>query len=42
MRRCKQLIQDVFDKNGLEQGEIGTTDWVNELQNSADSGEDND
>ena len=32
MRRCKQLIQDVFDKNGLEQGEIGSTDWVEELK----------
>ena len=33
MRRCKQLIQDVFDKNGLEQGEIGNTNWVEELKN---------
>ena len=33
MRRCKQLIQDVFDKNGLEQGEIGNTNWVEELTN---------
>ena len=33
MRRCKQLIQDVFDKNGLEQGEIGNTNWVDELKN---------
>ena len=33
MRRCKQLIQDVFDKNGLEQGEIGNTNWVEELNN---------
>ena len=42
MRRCKQLIQDVFDKNGLEQGEIGNTDWVEELKNapSDDSDED--
>ena len=34
MRRCKQLIQDVFDKNGLEQGEIGNTNWVEELKNA--------
>ena len=42
MRRCKQLIQDVFDKNGLEQGEIGNIDWVEELKNapSDDSDED--
>ena len=42
MRRCKQLIQDVFDKNGLEQGEIGNTNWVEELKNvpSDDSDED--
>ena len=32
MRRCKQLIADVFEKNGLEQGEIGNTDWVEELK----------
>ena len=33
MRRCKQLIQDVFDKNGLEQGEIRNINWVEELKN---------
>ena len=32
MRRCKQLIQDVMDKNGLEQGEIKDIDWVEELK----------
>ena len=32
MRRCKQLIQDVFEKNGFEQGEVGNIDWVKELQ----------
>lgn len=32
MRRCKQLIQDVMDKNGLEQGEIKNIDWVEELK----------
>ena len=35
MRRCKQLIQDVFDKNGFEQGEIGNINWVEDLRNSA-------
>ena len=35
MRRCKQLIQDVFDKNGLEQGEIKDINWVEELRNAA-------
>ena len=35
MRRCKQLIQDVFDKNGLEQKEIGNIDWVKDLKNTA-------
>ena len=33
MRRCKQLIQDVFDKNGLEQGEVRQINWVEELKN---------
>ena len=32
MRRCKQLIQDVFDKAGLEQGEIKDIDWVERLK----------
>lgn len=32
MRRCKQLIQDVMEKDGLEQGEIGQVNWVNELK----------
>ena len=32
MRRCKQLIQDVFEKNGFEQGVVGDTDWVEELR----------
>ena len=32
MRRCKQLIQDVFEKNGFEQGVVGDTDWVEELK----------
>lgn len=32
MRRCKQLIQDVMEKDGLEQGEVGQVNWVNELK----------
>ncbi len=32
MRRCKQLIQDVFEKNGFEQGVVGDTDWIEELR----------
>ena len=32
MRRCKQLIQDCMEKDGLEQGEIGTVNWVKELK----------
>jgi hypothetical protein len=32
LRRCKQLIQDVMEKDGLEQGEIGTVNWVKELK----------
>ena len=32
MRRCKQLIADVFEKNGFEQGEIGDVNWVEELK----------
>lgn len=34
MRRCKQLIQDVFEKNGFEQGEVGNINWVEDLKNS--------
>ena len=32
MRRAKQLIQDVMDKNGLEQGEIKDINWVEQLK----------
>ena len=32
MRRCKELIQDVMEKNGLEQGEVANIDWVKELK----------
>ena len=42
MRRCKQLIQDVMEKNGLEQGEVGTLDWVEDLRTSQGSQDDED
>lgn len=42
MRRCKQLIQDVMEKNGLEQGEVGHVDWVNELKNKVNDDDDKD
>jgi hypothetical protein len=32
MRRAKQLIQDTMDKDSLEQGEIGKTNWVKALK----------
>ena len=32
VRRCKQLIQDVMEKDNLEQGEIGTVNWIKELK----------
>ena len=32
VRRCKQLIQDVMERDGLEQGEIGTVNWIKELK----------
>ena len=38
MRRCKQLIQDVMDKNGLEQGEIKDINWVEELKSEPQEG----
>ena len=40
MRRCKQLIQDVFEKNGFEQGEVGNINWVEDLKNSPNDDED--
>ena len=40
MRRCKQLIQDVFEKNGFEQGEVGNINWVEDLKNSPNNDED--
>ena len=32
IRRCKQLIQDVMERDGLEQGEVGTVNWIKELK----------
>jgi effector-binding domain-containing protein len=32
MRRCKELIQTVMEKDGLEQGPITGTDWVEKLK----------
>ncbi len=32
VRRCKELIQDVMEKDGLEQGEIGKVNWIKELK----------
>ena len=31
-RRCKELIQDTMDKDGLEQGEVGKVNWAKELK----------
>ncbi len=38
VRRCKELIQDVMEKDGLEQGEIGKVNWVKELKAELASG----
>ena len=32
VRRCKQLIQDTMERDGLEQGEIGSVNWIKELK----------
>ena len=40
MRRCKELIQDVMDKNGLEQGEVKNIDWVEDLKTVPQDNED--
>ncbi len=32
LRRAKDLIRDVMSKDGLEQGEVGTVNWVKELK----------
>ena len=42
MRRCKELIQDVMEKNGLEQGEVGDLDWVEDLRTSQNTDNDED
>ena len=32
LRRAKELIRDVMTKDGLEQGEVGSVNWVKELK----------
>ena len=32
VRRCKDLIQDVMEKDGLEQGEVGKVNWIKEMK----------
>ena len=32
VRRCKELIQDCMEKDGLEQGEVGKVNWIKELK----------
>ena len=32
VRRCKQLIQDVMERDNLEQGEVGQVNWIKELK----------
>ena len=39
MRRCKELIQTVMEKGGLEQGPIGDIDWVEKLKDQQDDTE---
>ena len=34
VKRCKQLIADVMEKDNLTQGEIGKVNWVKEIQAS--------
>lgn len=41
MRRCKDLIQTVMEKDNLEQGEVLNVDWVEELKNISET-KDND
>lgn len=38
VRRCKELIQDTMDKDGLEQGEILKVNWIKELKADLASG----
>ena len=35
LRRAKDLIRDVMSKDGLEQGEVGSVNWVKELKANA-------
>ena len=32
VRRCKELIQAVMEKDNLEQGEVGKVNWIKELK----------
>ena len=32
VRRCKDLIQAVMEKDNLEQGEVGKVNWIKELK----------
>ena len=32
VRRCKELIQTVMEKDNLEQGEVGKVNWIKELK----------
>ena len=40
LRRCKQLIQDVMEKDGLEQSEVLQINWVKELEAAQDAADD--
>lgn len=42
LRRAKQLIADVMEKNGLEQGKVEPRNWADELINSSAEEEDDD
>ena len=35
LRRCKDLIRDVMEKDGLEQGQIDKVNWIKELKAQA-------
>ena len=39
LRRAKQLIADVMEKNGLEQGKIEPHDWASELKDYVNNDE---
>ena len=42
VRRCKELIKAACEKDGLEQKEVGTTNWVDELRKlNAEKAKDN-